>query len=136
VSRQWTCRKCKRVNVRTSSRRCGGCGEDTKPKLRVAKHAETLRDDGYDVFLQANRDIHGVGEVCAVCGRPPSSPGALDREHGHAQSERSFGRPRGLACRGFNGCNKRLARTTLEQARRDVAYLERCETHYATVGAS
>jgi len=43
VPRRWTCRKCRALNVRTSSRKCAYCGQATKPKARVPEHARTLR---------------------------------------------------------------------------------------------
>lgn len=125
MRRYWTCRKCSHRNERTSSRACGGCGERTKPKLRVPKHAVTLRDDPYTTYCKVNAAIHGVeDEACGVCGKPRSQERRHDRDHDHVT-----GNPRGLAC---VYCNKHMPRgLTLDLARLVVAYLERVEAHYA-----
>lgn len=127
--RFWSCRKCSHRNERTSSRRCGGCGELTKPKARVPAHAQTLRDDGYAVYVEVNRSIHGVtDEACGVCGKPRAQERRHDRDHDHVT-----GLPRGLAC---VYCNRHMPRgLTLELARLVVAYLERVEAHYAREAA-
>ena len=125
MPKRWTCRKCGTLNQRTSSRKCQGCGEQTKPKLRVPKHAETLRDDSYGFYVDVNELIHGQGDNCGVCGGPPVTDGRrLDRDHDHRT-----GLPRGLA---HVRCNRELLRNaTLEEARLVVAYLERVEAYYA-----
>lgn len=122
AARYWTCRTCKHRNARTSSQRCQGCSKLTKPKPRVPKHAETLRDHTYADYAAINEAIHGAGETCGVCGTPPKGR-SLQREHDHAT-----GRPRGLACWR---CNRLMPKQfTLVEARAIVAYLERVEAHY------
>lgn len=98
----WLCGKCGHTNeVRTSSRKCAGCGELTKRKTRRPKHSEVLRGDTYPLFVQAAREIHGVtDESCCVCGKPRSQGRRHDRDHDHRT-----GKPRGLACPGNSGCN-------------------------------
>lgn len=97
-------------------------------------HARTLRDDDYRAYRELNALIHGPAfggdwqpDDCGVCGAHPKGTRHMDRDHGHDRSEASFGRPRGLACPGDWGCNKVMARLTLERARMIVAYLERVE---------
>lgn len=123
--RYWSCRKCAHRNERTSSRTCQGCGERTKPKLRVPAHAVTLRDDPYTTYCEVNASIHGVtDEACGVCGKPRTLERRHDRDHDH-----STGKPRGLAC---VHCNKHMPRgLTLELAEKIVAYLRRVEAYYA-----
>lgn len=123
--RYWTCKCGHRNEVRTSSRKCQGCGGLTKPKRRVPKHAETLRDDSYEVYEALNQAVHAAErDACGVCGRPPSDNRRHDRDHDHRT-----GKPRGLAC--FR-CNRELLRNgTLAEARLVVAYLERAEAFNA-----
>ena len=119
--RYWTCRKCSHRNERTSSRRCQGCSENTKPKARVSAHAKTLRDDSYDLYVEVAQVLHGVtDEACCVCGRPRHEAMRHHRDHDHVS-----GKPRGLACFQCNSLMPRLL--TLERARLVVAYLERAE---------
>lgn len=127
MTRFWTCRKCSFRNERTASRKCQGCGEQTKPKARVPKHAETLRDHSYDHYARLSRIIHGgEPEACAVCGKPKGDNRKHDRDHDH-----KTGNPRGLAC---VYCNRELLRhADLEQARAVVRYLERVELFYASL---
>ena len=128
----WHCPKCSHRNKRTSSRKCQGCGEATKPKRRVPKHAETLRDDSYERYVEINVAIHAPDdpEDCGCCGRPRVFPGVNEREHGHKRHEASFGKPRGLAC---HYCNKYvLANRTLDELRQAVAYLERAEAYWGS----
>jgi len=101
VKRYVLCRSCGFRNDRTGGRRkCASCSEPL-PKRRVPKHAETLRDDSYAVYVQAAREIHGVSdESCCVCGKPRSQERRHDRDHDH-----KTGKPRGLACGGNRGCN-------------------------------
>lgn len=129
--RYWTCRKCKHRNERTSSRKCQGCNELTKPKTRVPKHALTLRDQTYSDYVLVNEAIHyspgsliDDPEACGVCGKEKSETRRHDRDHDHRT-----GLARGLAC---VRCNRELLRnSTLEEARAVVAYLERVEAFYA-----
>lgn len=131
--RYWSCRRCKHRNERTSSRKCQGCGELTKPKTRVPKHAETLRDTTYEQYETLSYEIHGrfteLG-ACGVCGRHRGESGRRhDRDHDHRT-----GLARGLAC---VRCNRELLRnSTLEEARAVVAYLERVEAFYARAEAA
>jgi hypothetical protein len=121
----WLCPKCGTRNVATKSRKCGGCQVLSRPRRRVPKHAQTLRDDSYDVYALLSQTIHGgENEACGVCGRPKPENRRNDRDHDHRT-----GKPRGLAC---VRCNRELLRhSTLEEARKVVAYLERVEAHYA-----
>jgi hypothetical protein len=60
-----------------------------------------LRGDTYELFVQANEQIHGVtDESCGVCGKPRSQERRHDRDHDHRT-----GYARGLACPGNTGCN-------------------------------
>lgn len=122
----WLC-KCGHRNPRTASRRCQGCGNLTKPKRRVPKHAEVLRDTSYQDYALLSVLIHGgEKDACAVCGRPKPEGRKHDRDHDHRT-----GQARGLACWH---CNRELLRNaTLDQARAVVAYLERCESFYGGV---
>lgn len=123
--RYWTCRKCHYRNEhRGSSRKCLGCGENTKRKRRVPKHAEVLRDLDFERWATLSVEIHG-GDLyaCGVCTRPMGENRRPDRDHDHRTGE-----ARGLAC---VRCNRELLRhATLEEARAVVAYLERVEAHY------
>lgn len=123
--RYWLC--CGTRWPRTK-RVCPGCGR-ARPRARVPKHAQTLRDDSYEVYREAAKLIHGVtDESCCVCGKPRSQERRHDRDHGHNKDELSYGRPRGLAC---VHCNKHMPRgLTLELARLVVAYLERVDDYY------
>lgn len=119
MARYWTCRRCGYRNERTSSRRCQGCQENTKPKARVPKHAQTLRDDSYALYVQVAETLHGVtDESCCVCGRPRGEQRRHDRDHDH-----QTGRPRGLLCVRHN---KMLdSRTSPAELRALADYLER-----------
>ena len=128
----WTCprKECGHRNEATRSRKCQGCGELSRPKKRVPPHARTLRDDSYETYVTINETIHGrtpdraiFPDACGVCGRLKPESRRHDRDHDHRT-----GKPRGLAC---VRCNRELLRhTTLEEARRVVAYLERVEAYY------
>lgn len=126
---KWTCPKCRALNQRTSSRKCLTCEGLTKPKRRVPAHAVTLRDHNHAHYAAINELIHGAGDTCGVCRKPPTDARNLDRDHDHVT-----GLPRGLACPGNQGCNALMPRQmTLERARAIVAYLERVEAHYSQV---
>lgn len=124
----WTCKKCSHRNQRTASRKCQGCGEQTKPKVRMPKHAEVLRGDTYPLFVKAAQEIHGVtDESCCVCGKPRGQERRHDRDHDHVT-----GQPRGLACAGNRGCNALMPSwLTAERAELIAAYLRRVESFYA-----
>lgn len=151
--RTWLCSKCGHRNEhRTSSRKCAGCGEQTKPKPRVPGHARVLQGDTYPLFVQAAREIHGVtDESCCVCGKPRSQDRRHDRDHFHRGPFK--GKPRGLACPGNTGCNvlmlpwitaataKGIARAKHIAGEPDAerwtliaAYLGRVEKFYARAG--
>lgn len=119
--RYWTCRKCGHRNLRTASRRCDDCGEQTKPKARVPRHAQTLRDDSYELYKDVAVTLHGVDdESCCVlnCRKPRSQERRLDRDHDH-----KTGKPRGLLCVRHN---KMLdSRCTPAELRGLADYLER-----------
>lgn len=120
--RYWTCRKCAHRNQRTASRRCEGCGEQTKPKPRRPAHAVAL-EMTYQQYLELQQDVHGLGEVCGICERPPATR-RLDRDHSH-----TTGKPRGLLCAR---CNQRLERggDTLEWLSAAMRYIGRAELHH------
>jgi ribosomal protein S26 len=115
------CQKCRVRNERLGGRRkCINCGS-ALPKRRVAKHAKTLRDDSYAVYVQVARDVHGVtDESCCVCGRPRHESMKHHRDHDHVT-----GQPRGIVCFQCNQLMPRLL--TVERARLILAYLERVE---------
>jgi hypothetical protein len=94
-----------------------------------------LRDTPFPQFAALSVEIHG-GEygACGCCRRAPKDERNMDRDHGHDRSEITFGKARGLACPGDYGCNRLMARLTLEKARQIVGYLERVENHYAREG--
>lgn len=123
----WLCRCGHRNDL--VHRKCRSCGK-ARPKKRVPAHAVALRDVSYQEYARLNDVIHGAGENCGVCGKPPKDSRNLDRDHGHDRTENSYGKPRGLACPGDHGCNKVMARVSLERARLIVAYLERVQAYY------
>lgn len=128
--RYWTCKCGYRNEHRTSSRKCQGCGEQTKPKRRVPAHAKVLRDTPFERWAALSVEIHG-GELyaCGVCGRPIGENRRPDRDHDHRT-----GQARGLAC---VRCNRELLRhSSLEEARAVVAYLERVEAFYGAAGST
>src|SRR6266498_4014041 len=87
-SRGWTCRRVRCGHLNTpAKRKCEACG-GPRPKKRVPAHRQALRDVSYEEYLELNQEIHGVGEECALCGRPPRTR-RLDRDHDHVH-----GRPR------------------------------------------
>ena len=97
----WTCRRCGYRNLREHVNCRGESCEAKRPKRRRRAHAEVLRGDTYQLFVQAAREIHGVtDESCCVCGKPRSQGRRHDRDHDHRT-----GKPRGLACPGNTGCN-------------------------------
>ena len=118
----WSCRKCKYRNER-AKRKCLFCGA-AKPKKHVPKHARTLRDDGYEHYVEVAEVLHGVtDERCCVCGRPKSEERRHDRDHDHRT-----GHPRGLVC---SLDNRLMKYTQLDAARAKLIwqYLERAEKY-------
>ena len=105
------------------------CGR-RRPKRRVPKHAVTLRDDSYEVYLEASARIHGVtDESCCVCGKPRSQERRHDRDHGHLKGSESFAKPRGVVC---VPCNRLMPRElTAARAELLAAYLRRVEVFYS-----
>lgn len=118
----WACR-CGHRNEPTH-RKCRGCGKQ-KPKRRVPKHAQVLRDTTYPDAALLSVVMHGGDkDACACCGRPKDERNH-DRDHDHRT-----GAFRGLLCWK---CNRELLRGhTLETLRACVAYLERVEAFNAT----
>lgn len=128
--RPWLCPKCGTRNEhRTSSRRCGGCGEDTKRAKRVAAHARVLQETPAEAAAQLSQLIHGgdLGE-CGCCGRPKPERGNHDRDHGHRDGEASYGKIRGLACYRCN--NVYLRNHTFGSLLACAAYFARAELHH------
>jgi len=125
--RYWTC-KCGHRNEATRSRKCGGCGELSRPKKRVAPHARILRDRPYEWWEDLSLKIHG-GErgACGYCRKPKPEDGKHERDHDHAT-----GLPRGLAC--FRCNHHRLRLHTLETMEDGAAYLRRAKEFHADTG--
>ena len=125
MPKYWHCNNCATRNDRTGGRRkCVGCGK-AAPKVRVPKHAEALRDTPYASVVVFSARLHGTyPEACGVCGKPRGEARKHERDHDHRT-----GHIRGLAC--YNCNNHLLRHETLESLRAAVAYLERCEAHYA-----
>ena len=120
--RYWSCRKCGHRNVR-GPLICRDCGERTRPKAHVPKHAIVMRDNGYQHFRDVNEAIHGAGDNCGVCLAVPKDSRNMQREHDH-----TTGLARGLACWR---CNRLMPKQfDLAHARLIVAYLERVEQWY------
>ena len=122
----WLCRRvaCGRRNPATSQKcECGA----RRPKKRVAPHAKALRDVSYDAYLDVNERIHGVDEVCAVCGKEREGR-RFDRDHDHTSGAPWSGKPRGLVC---VRCNLLMPpKLTPEISRLIAAYLTRVEDYY------
>ena len=122
----WLCRRvaCGRRNdPRAQKCECGA----RRPKKRVPAHRLALRDLSYEDYLDVNERIHGVDEVCAVCGRERGET-KLDRDHDHTTGHLFSGQARGLTCRGCNLLMPRLL--TPERARQIAGYLTRVEEYY------
>lgn len=125
--RNWTCPKCRTINAPTKSRKCGGCGELTRPALRKSEARKRHEATPYADYAVLSVLIHG-GEphACGCCGKPKPDIGHHHREHDHAT-----GNPRGLAC---VYCNKTvLGNVPVEALRRALAYHERVDAFYSRV---
>jgi hypothetical protein len=149
-TRYWTC-PCGTRNERIKQRCANPDCRKARPKRRVPAHALTLRDDGYRVYLDAAREIHGVtDESCCVCGKPRSQERRCDRDHGHRKGDSAYGKPRGIVCGGNSGCNVLMVPWVTAATARGIAeakraagepdaerweliaaYLERVENFYA-----
>ena len=122
----WSCRKCGYRNLR-EHRKCRGC-DKAKPKKRVPKHAEVLRDSPYEAWVPLSVEIHGgEPEACGCCRKTPTKVRRFDRDHDHR-----LGIARGLCC---SFCNRERLRgiANVEEARMVLAYFERVEKWYAEV---
>lgn len=130
--RYWSCPRCKHRNEhRTSSRRCQGCGENTKPKKQVPKHARVLQDTAYQDAALLSVAIHGGDkDECACCGRPIPEGAKHERDHGHRDTEASYGKIRGITC---YRCNHQLLRDhTFTSLLACAAYMGRAELFHGS----
>lgn len=128
ASRGWTCRMSGCATLNSARRKyCAGCHSPRPPK-KVPAHRKALRDYGYETYLELNSLIHGRGEECAICLRPPRTR-RLDRDHCH-----TTGRLRGLLCAR---CNQRLERgaDTEEWLGSAYEYIRRVNGYYAKEAA-
>ena len=116
------CPKCK-YRYEKVKKKCPSCGK-ARPKKRVPKHAETLRDHSYEHYVQVSKEIHSNGTgSCDACRRVPSKVRHHDRDHDH-----NTGNPRGLLCVRHN---KMLdSRCTSIELRQLADYLDRVTTYY------
>jgi hypothetical protein len=135
ASAGWLCRKvaCGRRNPATTQKcECGS----RRPKKRVPAHRKALRDFSYEQYVEVNREIHGVDEECAVCGRERDPDRRLDRDHDHraANVSPAAGRPRGLVCVTDNILMP--PKLTADKAEEIAAYLRRVEDFYAAEEAA
>jgi len=112
-----------------------------KPPRRRPKHEAAL-DNDYELFRDFNAKVHGPAhgpdwdpDDCGCCGKKPSDHRKHDRDHGHRQSEHSYGRMRGLACPGDSGCNMLMKGLTAERARLIANYMARAEAENAKEAA-
>lgn len=127
MSRTWLC-PCGTKNERIKRKCVNPTCSRSRPKPRVPKHAQTLRDQPYAVFELINGEVHGPahgGEwdasCCGVCGRPPSQDRHNDRDHGHLRGSLTYGKPRGLACGGNHGCNVLMLPWVTAETARGIA---------------
>lgn len=140
----WAC-PCGTRNPRQNQRCTNPDCRKPRPKKRVPAHAQTLRDDPYELYVQTAQAIHGVtDESCCACGKPRTQERHHDRDHDHKTGQR-----RGLLCGGNRGCNVLLlpyhtaavARAIAEALEREApaqaprwfalaAYLDRVEAFY------
>jgi ribosomal protein L40E len=125
----WLCRRV-RCGYRNEpqAKKCQGCG-GLRPKKRVVAHKKALRDLHYDSYLIVNQVVHGVGEVCAVCGKERDQDRKFDRDHDHTTGFPWSGKPRGAVC---VRCNLLMPpKLTPEISRLIAAYLTRVEDFYS-----
>lgn len=124
------CPRC-RYRYERIKQKCPNCSA-SRPKKRVPKHAETLRDDTYEDYLEVARLVHGVtDESCCVCRKPRAKERRHDREHGHKRGDPAYGKPRGIAC---SKCNMLMKFTELDMHRAKLIYeyLARVHNYYIT----
>jgi hypothetical protein len=113
----WTCQRVTRgqkcgAHNPNRLRICPACGKRRPPRKRPL-HMSALNVP-YDYYIRING-----GELCGICGKPPTPGRRLDRDHEH----KGVGTPRGLLCWD---CNKWLRGfMTPEWLRAAAAYLER-----------
>jgi len=111
VAKTWLC-GCGTRNERIKQKCSNPDCDRRRPKKRVARHAQALRDGSYEHFREVNETIHGPAfggewdaDCCGVCGKHPSQERHNDRDHGHRRGDPAYGKARGLACGGDTGCN-------------------------------
>jgi ribosomal protein L37E len=129
ASAGWLCRRvgCGMRNE-PRKKKCFSCGSP-RLKKRVPPHKKALRDVPYETYIILNRDVHHLGEVCAVCGKERSQDRRLDRDHDHTTGQPWSGKPRGLVC---VGCNILMPpKMTAGKAREIASYLTRVEDFYS-----
>lgn len=124
----WTCRRCGFRNLRAHVKCRGEECTARRPKPRVPKHAEVLRNMSYAECERVSQLIHG-GELgaCGYCARPKPEGRRHDRDHDHATGE--F---RGLACWHCN--RERLRHHTMGTMAAGYNYLERAERYNRAMG--
>lgn len=122
ANRYRVCQKC-HYRYEKIKQKCPSCGK-ARPKKRVPKHAQTLRDHSYEHYVAVSAEIHGVeDESCCVCRKPKSEGRKHDRDHDHLT-----GNPRGLAC---HKCNRLMPHwMDAHRAQLVADYLKRVETYY------
>lgn len=116
------CPKCK-YRYERIKQKCPNCAA-ARPKKRVPKHAQTLRDHTYEDYINISKQIHGVeDESCCVCRKPKAEGRRHDRDHDH-----KTGNPRGLACHLDNRSMPHWL--TAHRAQLIADYLKRVEDFY------
>jgi len=116
MAKKYVLCSCGTRNDRAGGRsKCVTCAKPLR-KLPQQRHKLILRE-GYEPFLRAAREIHGVtDESCCVCGKPRPQEGHWDRDHDHIT-----GVARGLACSGNQGCNVLMAKWVTAATARGIA---------------